>query len=803
MKRLLPVLLFTTSTAHATSYYVANNGNDANNGLTPTTAWQTINKVNTATFANNDSVLFKRGNVFRGAVSSNKFPLGIRYDAYGTGANPVIAGSIKITNWNPSALGANIYEADVSTFIKVDSNGVENTIENLFVNGKLMTIARYPNVTSPDKTNWLKVGATAGTNSFTDPVLAAYNKPIDYWKDATLRIRTYSWTYKVFPITASLTNGKITATGLGTQLPEWGYFIDGKLSELDYPGEWYYDANVKKVYLYPIQAVHPNTLLVEGSTYKTGINIYWHEHNSVIKNLTFRHFIDSGVNINSSDNVKVQNCRFEYNLSGISVWNAANLLISGNTFEQQLSTGISLSAASYFSVINSVIEKNKITNTGMIPLYCRRYSGVCYGIGMSVFGKGFIIRQNVLENTGWTGMYLKDGGSHVVENNVIRKALSLLNDGGAVAVGSNDNVIRGNFLLDSVGNVDQSNGCGSTATTPCMHHASYGMGVGADNNYKNIVVESNTIAGNNDWAIRFNAFTNSKIMNNTLFNNESQITLEDTHGLSANNVVSGNIVYSAMPDQIAIKMTNATEHGVLNSNYYCNPYSAVLFNRNKRNYAFEHWRTAFNQDSLSKQCTWIFTEYATTATGIEMLSNTTFDTNVNGWSGGTYEPTTTGMIGGSLKYTNKATTGFVSHNNLPLQAEKFYRLRFRLKGSAFGNVDLRINDTTDYANLAGRFFAYSTQAKDYEFVFKASRTTAKGQVVFVSRDYDAPFYWLDNVSLMPVTAQLAAKPAQLLTNDTAIIKSVPLVGNYVDLDGQAVGTSVDIAPFSSRILIKL
>jgi hypothetical protein len=315
----------------------------------------------------------------------------------------------------------------------------------------------------------------------------------------------------------------------------------------------------------------------------------------------------------------VQNCRFEYNLTGVSIWNAADLLVSNNVFEQQLSTGVSLNAAADFTVTNSVIEKNTLTNTGMMPLYCKRYSGVCYGIGMSVFGKGFIIRQNVLENTGWTGMYLKDGGAHLVEHNVIKNALSLLNDGGAVAVGSNDNIIRGNFLLNSVGNVDKSNGCGSTVTTPCMHHVSYGMGVGADSNYKNITVEANTIAGNNDWAIRFNAFTNSKMRNNVLFNNESQILLEDTNGISANNVVSGNVVYSAMPDQIAVKMTHATEHGILDSNYYCNPYSGVLFNRDNRNYAFGHWRTAFNQDALSKQCKWAFTEYATTATGAEML----------------------------------------------------------------------------------------------------------------------------------------------------------------------------------------
>lgn len=804
MLKKLPAFIYLcciTPFVQATTYYVANNGSDMNNGLAPATAWQTIAKVNSVSFADNDTVLFKRGHTFRGGVTSKGFPLGIHFDAYGTGENPVIAGSVRITNWQPSALGANIYEANVSRFITVDSKGVTNTIENLFVNGKLMTIARYPNVASPDKTNWLKVGATAGTDAFTDPKLAALNKPVDYWKGATLRIRTYSWTYKVFPITGS-SNGKLIAAGLGTQLPQWGYFIDGKLSELDYPGEWFYDAKTKKVFFYPPQGVDPNTLLIEGSTYKTGLSIYWHEDNSTVKNLTFRHFIESGVEVNSSNNVKVQNCRFEYNLTGISTWNPANLLVSNNTFDQQLSTGILLNAATGFDVAQSVIEKNTLTNTGMMPLYCKRYSGVCYGIGMSVFGKAFTLRQNVLDKTGWTGIYLKDGGSHRVENNVIRGALSLLNDGGAVSVGSHDNIIRGNFLLNSIGNVDRSNGCGSTNSTPCMHHVSYGMGVGADNGYKNITVEGNTIAGNRDWAVRFNAFTNSKISNNTLFNNESQILLEDTHGISANNVVSGNTVYSAMPDQIGVKMTNATEHGLLDNNYYCNPYSGVLFMRDDKRYSFAHWRKSFNQDALSAQCALAFPEYVTTVSGSQMFSNTTFDSNVTGWSGGVFEPTVTGMTGGSLKYTNKGTTGFVSYNNLSLKAGQFYRLRFRLKGSTLGNVELRINDTTDYTNIQTRFFPYSATAKNYEYVFKSSLTTPKGQVIFISRDYDAPSYWLDNVSLVPVTAQLAAKPGQLFMNTTAQVKTLTLSGTYQDLQGKALGSTLTLNPFSSQILIK-
>ena len=49
------------SVAGAATYYVdATNGSDSANGTTTATAWKTINKVNTSTFAAGDQILFKR-----------------------------------------------------------------------------------------------------------------------------------------------------------------------------------------------------------------------------------------------------------------------------------------------------------------------------------------------------------------------------------------------------------------------------------------------------------------------------------------------------------------------------------------------------------------------------------------------------------------------------------------------------------------------------------------------------------------------------------------------------------------------
>jgi parallel beta-helix repeat protein len=807
------VTLLLPITGYSATYYLSSlSGNDNNDGLSLSTPWQSIAKLNETVFADNAIILFKRGEIFRGAISTKKFPKGLTFGAYGDGDNPIISGSVQITGWVPTShpsLMRQVYEADVTALPLTEAG-----IEHLFLNNELMTIARYPNVDSPAEKNWLKVGGSAGKGAFTDPQLKAYAKPNNYWKGATLRIRNYSWTYTVKAVTGyQAGSGKITAKGLGNQLPEWGYFLDNKLTELDHPGEWYYDAAAHKVYFYPPVATDPNTLLIEGSTYKVGISIGNQENNTVIENLSFRHFTQKGAHIGGSDNVIVRNCAFEHNLIGLTTWNTADVLISNNTFMRHLKTGIGLQASTKFEVKNSVIENNHISHTALYPLYGERSDGVYGGIGISVFGKAYTVRQNTVENTGWTGIYLKDKGHHLIENNVVRKSLLLLNDGGAIGIGSDGNTIRGNFLLETVGNVDESNGCGSTNKTPCMHHPSYGMGVGADNNFKNNVIEGNTVANNQHQGIRLNAFINTTVRNNTLYNNhKNQIVIEDKKGKSRNNVISGNIIYALGPDQMGVKLTGKTNHGSFEENYYCNPYSEVVFIRDNKRYALPHWQKAFPKyDKTSKSCGHHFTEYTVTQVGDSLLNNATFDLDVSDWKGSgasTISHDSAAMEGGALKSVYKGSKNAnVIPNSFELAANQVYRLQFSVMSNGFGNLQMRINHAepkTAWQILKERFFAYDTGRKDYETFFTAPITTAFGKILFITQKFDDKTYWLDNVSFSPVEATLndPTQQAVLFMNPSAEAKTIALKNvSYLDLNGKRVTGKIKLAPFTSQILV--
>lgn len=74
-----------------TVYYVSENGNDNNDGLSPATAVRTLAKASNLPFEKGDTILLERGGVFRGHLIIRVE--NITVSAYGKGPKPVINGS--------------------------------------------------------------------------------------------------------------------------------------------------------------------------------------------------------------------------------------------------------------------------------------------------------------------------------------------------------------------------------------------------------------------------------------------------------------------------------------------------------------------------------------------------------------------------------------------------------------------------------------------------------------------------------------------------------------------------------------
>jgi hypothetical protein len=80
--------------AAGTTFVDASAGRDTNDGATPATAWQTLTKVNAATFQAGNAICFKAGGAWTGTLApkgSGSAAAPIVVDQFGTGARPRIA----------------------------------------------------------------------------------------------------------------------------------------------------------------------------------------------------------------------------------------------------------------------------------------------------------------------------------------------------------------------------------------------------------------------------------------------------------------------------------------------------------------------------------------------------------------------------------------------------------------------------------------------------------------------------------------------------------------------------------------
>lgn len=73
-----------------TCYYVSNDGDDSNDGLSPETAWATLHQANNSGAQPGDGIFFRRGDLWRGTLQCVP---GVTYSAYGEGEKPKIYGS--------------------------------------------------------------------------------------------------------------------------------------------------------------------------------------------------------------------------------------------------------------------------------------------------------------------------------------------------------------------------------------------------------------------------------------------------------------------------------------------------------------------------------------------------------------------------------------------------------------------------------------------------------------------------------------------------------------------------------------
>lgn len=167
-------------------YYVSNAGSDSNTGVSPSTPFKTIQKINNLPLKAGDMVHFKTGDTFYGSIvppilSSTDNP--IILTSYGDGVNPIISGyKIVVTQANWIEHAANVWKVNLADTSKYtgDIYTTDVNIGFLKVDGVIKPSKKWDLASLAtqwdfysDETQWLYVFSSANPNSIAATISAA------------------------------------------------------------------------------------------------------------------------------------------------------------------------------------------------------------------------------------------------------------------------------------------------------------------------------------------------------------------------------------------------------------------------------------------------------------------------------------------------------------------------------------------------------------------------------------------------------------------------------------------------------
>ncbi|MBL7981514.1 MAG: right-handed parallel beta-helix repeat-containing protein [Flavobacteriales bacterium] len=808
-RTLAAIFLLVPLFGHAVVYYVSPSGNDSNNGTSQATPWRTIARVNTLGAGINagDQVLFQRGGTYRGRLNVNDngtTTSRIVYGAYGTGAAPVISGSLAVTNW--VQFSGNIWRAQVG-----------QKVHQVYFNDQMQTQARFPN------TGWLRTDV-ANSTSTTDSDL---NQASGYWVGATAVIRTTNWSYDTAYVTA-FNSGVLTHTATGNNLgsQQWGYFLRNKLALLDAAGEWYYEPSSGFLYFWCPANANPNTQLVEAAVTDFGIYFGWQRNNVLVTDLAFKHQVDASIRMSGTFNVEVMNCTITDTQRAIySTGSDQNF--HHNTFARTFHTAV------YLLDNNSQFNNNVLTDIALHPGLGENNWGY---FALRTNGTGMVIRDNRVEHVGYIAMAL--AANALVEGNVVRYGLQILNDGGGIAIDNTDGmVMRKNIVMDMIGEFE-SVAPQHTSYFPISHGIYFG-----NISIKNTLVEQNTVANCKSSGIHVDhtmVSTGNQVKDNVLYNNGVQLSISDfsnynTPGATApfhvqafNTIYSGNVLYCLTKDQLCMKQlhvygNNWVDYGTFTNNRYFNPYNELSILRFNTFAGFweyhtlERWQSVTGKDVGSTRSPLRQSAMATASElSGNLIINGTFNTNVTGWAGWPNNATATWV---NTHLDNGALRAFIPNNSVyyeynlrnpdqfQMQNGQWYRMRFSIVAPNHGILQAAVKGVTQLTGpntIIQRDIPFSTERRDLEIYFQSNLSDQA--LLQFTNNYLMPMYYLDNVQLHRVTVT-PLDPTQdhvLLYNDQATAQTVALpAGCWHDVTGTLQPSSITLQPYMSRVVYRV
>jgi parallel beta-helix repeat protein len=400
--------------AGATDYYVKTAGNDSNTGLSDAQAWKTIIKVNSewssGKFIPGDRIYFNRGDIFTGTitVASSGSPLSsITIGAYGTGIPPRISGFTIVPAWTDE--GDGIYSATIHP---------QSFPNMLTIDGIHYAKGRWPNDT------WMTIDSRTST-SITDAALPSSPD----WDGGEIVIRKNAWIIdRTEILNHSGTHLGFNDTGYDP-VAGWGYFIQNHQSALDKYGEWCYDEDDTKLYVY-FGSVNPATVTTRVSTRDTGITLQSRNY-ITITGLTIEGANSSGIYISASDYITIQECKIQFcgDAAIDGAHNGGNNSLGfraiNDTIYHVQNQGIVL----FGEFDGALIQGCKLDSIGMFP--GMNFNGDGQNNAIKLHGSNHVVEYNWIKDVGYNGIDF--GGNQVkVRYNFIDGFGSVKDDVGGI-----------------------------------------------------------------------------------------------------------------------------------------------------------------------------------------------------------------------------------------------------------------------------------------------------------------------------------------------------------------------------------
>lgn len=464
MKRLLIILLLTPFLSKGVGRYVSNAGNDAQAGVSPSTAWQTVLKVNSASLTGVDTIYFRRGDTFVGGVIVSKSTL--VFAAYGTGANPIISGFATISSW--TNVGGNIWESNVV--------GAKSIVDIITVSGEQVAPGRYPNTGyftyQSSATNSYTASGLSGMPSFTGGECVARK---ERWIMDRQAITSNSGTTLNVATSVSGYNGKNGA----------GLFVQKHINCLDLQNEWVFTASTGKLSMYSVGTPATTKICVLDTLFDLS-----GRSNITIDGIDFQGAGYAAINAEIGSGNTIKNCNIRNaGQYGIYIYANSNVTINNTQILDVTGLAIKVRNSGYS---NTTITNNTINRSGWIAglgwhLPTNQDVDDSYS-GMVVNSNSSTIQYNIVDSIGYKGINF-NGSGVLVANNFISNYCMTKDDGGGIYTWANDGntyytdrTVRDNIIMNSIGAAT-----GSTSGTPESH------GIYMDGAAMNVYLYKNTI----------------------------------------------------------------------------------------------------------------------------------------------------------------------------------------------------------------------------------------------------------------------------------------------------------------------